>query len=68
MIAADLKWWTHPELCLLHEWMKRQALTAAVAAGLTQQTVAWLLDQWQAVAQQALDQIVQLASVDWTAG
>jgi len=48
--------------------MKRQALTAAVAAGLTQQTVAWLLDQWQAVAQQAVDQIVQQASVDWTAG
>ena len=43
-------------------------MAAAVAAVLTHQTVAWLLDQWQAVAQQAVDQIVQQASVDWTAG
>lgn len=43
-------------------------MTAAVPAALTHQTVARLLDQQQAVAQQAVDQIVQQTSVDWTAG
>ena len=39
-------------------------MAAAVAAGLTQQAVAWLLEQWQAVPQQGVDQIVQQALVD----
>ncbi len=43
-------------------------MTAAVAADLTHQTVAWLLDRWQAVAQQAVDQLVPQESVDWTVG
>jgi len=64
VIAVNLQWWTHPELCLLHERTKRQAVAAAVAAGLTQQAVAWLLEQWQAVPQQGVDQIVQQALVD----